>query len=84
MLVATVCLGLGLNAQDAFWTPVNYKGAFPVTDNTTATDWTAGWSNFNAENEVYPATTTTVSTDITSSVTWSGVILLQKSSGAVF
>ena len=78
MLVASVCLGMSLNAQDAFWTPVNYKGAFPVTDNTTATDWTAGWSNFNAENEVYLATTTTVSADITSSVTWSGVILLQN------
>ncbi len=77
-LVASICLGMSLNAQDAFWTPVNYKGAFPVTDNTTATDWSSGWSNFDAENTVYPATTTTVSTDITSNVTWSGVILLQN------
>jgi hypothetical protein len=74
----SVCLTLGLNAQDAFWTPTSYKGAFPVTDNTPATDWTAGWSNFDAENTVYPTTLTTVSTDITTSTTWSGVILLQN------
>ena len=70
--------GFNLNAQDAFWTPTNYKGAFPITDNTAATDWTSGWSNFDAENTVYPVTTTTVSTDITTSITWSGVILLQN------
>lgn len=67
-----------LSAQQAFWTPTNYKGAFPVTDNTPATDWTSGWSNFDPENTVYPATATTVSADITSSTTWSGVILLQN------
>jgi PKD repeat protein len=67
-----------LHAQDAFWTPTTYKGAFPVTDNTSATDWTAGWSNFNPENEVYPATTQTVSADITTNTTWSGVVLLQN------
>jgi hypothetical protein len=67
-----------LSAQEAFWTPTNYKGAFPVTDNTAATDWTSGWSNFDPENNVYPATITTVSADITSSATWSGVVLLQN------
>jgi len=71
-------LGINLHAQDAFWTPTTYKGAFPVTDNTAASDWSSGWSNFDAENTVYPATTTTVSTDITTSTTWSGVILLQN------
>jgi PKD repeat protein len=65
-------------AQDAFWTPTTYKGAFPVTDNTPTTDWTSGWSNFDPENTVYPATTQTVSTDITTNTTWSGVILLQN------
>ena len=69
---------LGLHAQDAFWTPTTYKGAFPVTDNTAATDWTAGWSNFDAENTVYPATLTTASADITTNTTWSGVVLLQN------
>jgi len=67
-----------LSAQDAFWSVTNYKGAFPVTDNTPATDWTSGWSNFDPENTVYPATTSTVSTDITTNTTWSGVVLLQN------
>jgi len=65
-------------AQDAFWTPTTYRGAFPVTDGTPATDWTSGWANFDAQNTVYPATITTVSTDVTASTTWSGVILLQN------
>jgi hypothetical protein len=69
---------MNLSAQDAFWTPTNYKGAFPVTDNTAATDWTAGWANFDPQNTNYPATLTTVSTDITTNTTWSGVVLLQN------
>jgi hypothetical protein len=77
-LVASICLGMNLSAQDAFWTPTNYKGAFPVTDNTAATDWTAGWANFDPQNTNYPATLTTVSTDITTNTTWSGVVLLQN------
>ncbi len=64
-----------LSAQ-AFWTATSYKGAFPVTDNTPATDWTDGWANWDPENTVYPATTTTVSSDITTNTTWSGVVLL--------
>ena len=76
LAIATVCLsGLSM-AQDAFWTVTNYRGAFPVTDGTPATDWTHGWSNFSPETTVYPAPTTTVSTDITSNTTWSGVIRL--------
>jgi hypothetical protein len=74
----SACVTIGLHAQDAFWTSTTYKGAFPVTDNTPATDWTAGWSNFNPENEVYPATTQTVSADVTTNTTWSGVVLLQN------
>ena len=78
-LIASLCFGFGLNAQDAFWTPTTYKGAFPVTDNTPATDWTSGWSNFDPQNTAYPTTPTlTVSTDITASTTWSGVVLLQN------
>ena len=77
-LVASICLGMNLSAQDAFWNPTSYKGAFPVTDNTAATDWTAGWSNFDPQNTNYPATLTTVSTDITTNTTWSGVVLLQN------
>ena len=65
-------------SQNQFWTPTDYRGAFPVTDNSPATDWTYGWSNWNPENTVYPTTQTTVGTDITTNTTWSGVILLQN------
>ena len=77
--IAALCLSTAISAQDAFWTPTNYKGAFPVTDGTAATDWTSGWSNFDPENTVYSTTyTTTVSTDITTNTSWSGVVLLQN------
>lgn len=78
MSLAFIGALLNSQAQDAFWTPTTYQGAFPVTDGTPATDWTAGWSNFDPENTVYPATVTTVSTDVTTNTTWSGVILLQN------
>jgi PKD repeat protein len=74
----TIALASALNAQDAFWTVTNYRGAFPITDGTTATDWTAGWSNFDPQTTVYPATVTTVSTDVLTNTTWSGVIKLQN------
>lgn len=77
--VATVlALSIGLKAQSTFWTATNYKGAFPISDNTSATYWTSGWANFDPENTTYPATTTTVSTNITSNTTWSGVVLLKN------
>lgn len=63
-------LGSSLAAQTAFWTTTSYKGAFPVTDNTAASDWTSGWTNFDPENTVYGATTATVSADITANTTW--------------
>ncbi len=74
----TIALASALNAQDAFWTVTNYRGAFPITDGTTATDWTAGWSNFDPQTTAYPATVTTVSTDVLTNTTWSGVIKLQN------
>ncbi|MES2798992.1 MAG: T9SS type A sorting domain-containing protein [Bacteroidota bacterium] len=78
VILAALGLFSAANAQEAFWDVVPYKGAFPITDGTPATDWTSGWSNFDAENTVYPATTSTVSTDITTNTTWSGVVLLQN------
>lgn len=63
-------MGGSLIAQTAFWTPTTYKGAFPVTDNTAATDWTIGWTNFDPENTTYGAATVTVSADITTNTTW--------------
>ena len=77
-LLTALCLGTFAMAQDAFWTPTTYRGAFPVTDNTPATDWTSGWANFDPENTVYPATVTTVSADITTNTTWSGVVKLMN------
>lgn len=73
-----IALASALNAQDAFWTVTNYRGAFPITDGTPATDWTAGWSNFDPNSTVYPSTVTTVSTDVLTNTTWSGVIKLQN------
>lgn len=66
-----------MNAQSAFtWDVTSYKGAFPVTDNTPATDWTSGWTNWDPETTVYPAPTTTVSGNISTNTTWSGVVYL--------
>lgn len=39
--------------ENTFWTKVDYIGAFGTED------WTAGWSNFNPQTTVYPATTST-------------------------
>jgi PKD repeat protein len=77
-MLAALGLFSAANAQQAFWDVVPYKGAFPVTDNTSATDWTSGWSNFDPENTPYGTATTTVSTDITTNTTWSGIVLLQN------
>jgi len=76
--VSAILLGTALHAQQAFWTPTEYKGAFPISDNTAKTDWTKGWSNFDPENAVYGATTQTVSSDITTNTTWSGIIKLEN------
>ena len=65
-------------SAQGFWEQTAYKGAFPVTDGTAATDWTSGWANFDPENTNYGATTTTVSLDITTNTTWSGIIKLQN------
>ncbi|MFI5203690.1 MAG: hypothetical protein ACHQF2_04270, partial [Flavobacteriales bacterium] len=67
-------------AYSQFWTYTNYKGAFPVTDMTAATDWTSGWANWDPQNANYPATTVTVSSDITVNTTWSTgqVVFLQN------
>jgi hypothetical protein len=71
---------LNASAQTGFWSEVPYKGAFPVTDYTSNTNWTNGWANFDPENTVYPNTTTTVNSDITSNTTWTNgsVVFLQN------
>jgi hypothetical protein len=81
-LITLILIGLGLNlslnAQSTFWTATSYKGAFPVTDGTPATNWTYGWSNFDPENTNYPSTTSTLSSDITYDQTIGGNVLLQN------
>jgi hypothetical protein len=72
-LAAAALLSLPTIAQTPFWTSTSYKGAFPVTDGltgTTSNNWAAGWSNWDPENTVYPATTATVSANITTNTTW--------------
>ena len=69
---------LTTNAQNTFWTPTDYRGAFPVTDNSPATDWTYGWSNWDPNNTVYPTTQTVINSDVTTNTTWSGIIKLQN------
>lgn len=75
---ATLALCSALNAQNGFWEKTTYRGAFPVTDNTPATDWTHGWSNFDPQNTTYGTPTQTVSSNITSNTTWSGIIKLEN------
>ncbi|MBN8702514.1 MAG: T9SS type A sorting domain-containing protein [Bacteroidetes bacterium] len=57
-----------------FFTPVTYKGAFPVTDGMTgvsSNDWTAGWAEWNPDVKSYPTTVTqTINSDITTNTTW--------------
>ena len=77
-LVAAAFCAVTLSNAQVFWTHTTYRGAFPVTDNTPATDWTDGWTNFDPESTVYGAPVTTISSDITSNTTWSGTILLQN------
>ncbi len=83
LLATALSAGLALKSQTAFFSPVNYRGAFPVTDGNTgisSNDWTAGWTNWDPENAVYPSTTVTVSSDITTNTTWTTgqVVLLQN------
>ncbi len=76
-LAAAILASSFINAQSAFtWDVTSYKGAFPVTDNTPATDWTSGWANFDPENANYAAPTTTLTGDITTNTSISGVVYL--------
>lgn len=74
-LAALALLSIPAFAQSPFeWTVTSYKGAFPVTDGlsgTSSNNWLSGWTNWDPENAVYPAPTTTISSNITSSTTWS-------------
>lgn len=55
-------------AQNNFFTPTTYRGALSP-DSTK--DWTLGWTNFDPQNTIYPATTETINGgDITTNTTW--------------
>lgn len=72
-LAALALLSLPSFSQSPFWTSTSYKGAFPVTDGLTGTlsnNWTEGWTNWDPEITVYPAATTTISSNITTNTTW--------------
>jgi hypothetical protein len=77
-IITVISLLLSAVSYSQFWQHTDYKGAFPITDNTSQTDWTSGWSNFDPENTNYPQTSTTLSSNITQNTTLSGVILLQN------
>lgn len=69
LLFGLLLLGSIVNAQptinDPFFDHVNYVGAFGDSD------WTAGWCEWDPQNEAYPATTITVNAgDITTNTTW--------------
>ncbi|OPZ97510.1 MAG: hypothetical protein BWY70_01482 [Bacteroidetes bacterium ADurb.Bin408] len=74
-LMLIMAVTMQVTAQ--FFHGTTYRGAF---GDATSTDWTSGWANWDPENTPYPATNTTVSTDITTNTTWATgqVILLQN------
>jgi hypothetical protein len=67
-IFTTIALALSVGSAFAqgFWTPTTYKGAFDCS----ATMWTNGWTEWDPQNKVYPATTMTVSSNITTNTTW--------------
>jgi PKD repeat protein len=55
-------------AQNNFFTPTKYRGAF---DADTTKDWSKGWANWEPTATVYPSTTVTINAgDITTNTTW--------------
>ena len=78
LFILFLIFGFTTLAQNQFWTPTTYRGAFPITDNTPQTDWTYGWSNWDPKNTQYPTTQIVINSDVTTDATWSGVIKLQN------
>ncbi|MEI6556337.1 MAG: T9SS type A sorting domain-containing protein [Paludibacter sp.] len=66
---ALMFLATSMSAQNtidnAFFDKVNFRGAMGTTD------WTSGWSSFDPQNKVYPATERTINAgDISTNTTW--------------
>lgn len=56
-----------LLAQNTFWTPTVYRGAF---EPAPAPMWTDSWTNFDPQYTIYPTPTDTVSDSITVNTNW--------------
>ena len=66
-LIAILLVVITTNAQSPFFQVVNYRGAFAPAP---ASPWTEGWTNWDPQHVEYPATTVTITGNITSSTTW--------------
>lgn len=66
LLFVWMMIGAFAQITDPFFEHVTYSGAFGYED------WTEVWANYDPQNTVYPATTTTVNAQtITTNTTWS-------------
>lgn len=76
LLAAAIFTTSASIAQSTFFTKTCYRGAFAPAP---APMWTAGWTEWDPQNAVYPAPTLTINTNITASTTWSTgqTVLLQ-------
>ncbi len=68
LLSAIIALASGSSIAQTFFTSTSYRGAFAPAPTAM---WTNGWTEWDPQNANYPATTTTVSSNITSNTTWS-------------
>ncbi len=66
-IVALLIVVISTQAQNPFFQVVNYRGAFAPAP---ATPWTDGWTNWDPQHVEYPATTITVTGNITANTTW--------------
>ncbi len=64
--LAVLTFGIGV-AQTPTLVKTCYRGAFAPSP---APMWTNGWTNWDPQNQVYPAPNTTITTNITASTTW--------------
>jgi hypothetical protein len=67
LLTATLFTSVIYAQQSAFFQEVTYRGAFAPTPTPA---WTAGWTEFDPQNAVYPATTVNVNGNISTNTTW--------------
>lgn len=66
LLILGLILGV-IYSQSAFFESTTYTGAFAPSPTAR---WTDTWCNFDPQNTVYPNTTLTVTSNITTNTTW--------------